>query len=1140
MNAREGNVASAATSSTSKETAPMNARDRIPARHLCAAAALATVVALFLAASTSAAVPPAPSWTIASVATPTNFVRGDVVNDYSYEVTITNSGGGATDGSPVTIVDKLPKHLTVLKSEFKLRYKGTSQDLGESGSNPEHIQICEKQETAAEAWTVTCTIPHEFAGTGEAVSLFTPGEVAHLVVHVSIPMSATVEGEALINEAEVQGGGAAPVSTSSKNVVSSQPAPPGLAYFQAALTGPDGQPATQAASHPYQYTTSFSLNTKETPPGTETRIVPSGGDAKDLPVALPQGLIGSPTSTTRCTAQQFSSTHLLAFPPELNPYGANVIDQQNECPDGAAVGFVVLLRVESFAGINVVPLYNLVPPPGEPAQLGFQFASVPFFIDTEVRPDENYKIVGALHNNNQAKRVISASVTLWGTPAAKAHDAIRGGCLNPAAEVLPWSIGECPAGITPRPFLRLPTSCVNPLATVMSVDTWSAPGAFFSSTSTSPAPTGCNLLTFEPSLEAHPTASVADSPTGLRADLHVPQNETPEGLGEADLRKTVVDLPEGLVLNPASANGLGSCSSAQIGREEGSQSGFDNEPAHCPDSAKIGTVEVDTPLIDHPLPGSVYVATPYDNPFHSLLAIYVVVHDPATGIVVKLAGKVEADSSTGRLTTTFDETPQTPFEDFKLNFFSGPGAPLRTPSTCGTYSTASTMTPWSAPESGPPAGDSDTYAISKAPSGSSCPASKSALPHAPSFSAGTISPIAGAYSPFVVNLRREDGSQEFASLTVTPPPGLLGRLAGIPYCPDSALAQAAAKSGTAEKAHPSCPAASEVGTVTVGAGAGAAPYYTQGRAYLAGPYKGAPLSLAIVTPATAGPYDIGTVVVRTALYVDPETAQISAKSDPIPHILEGIPLDVRSIAVRLDRPSFTLNPTNCDPFAVGGALVSTLGQSASLTDHFQVSECAALGFKPSLSLHLKGGIARSSHPALRAVLTYPKGAYANVARASVALPHSEFLDQGHIRTVCTRVQFAANACPAGAIYGYARAITPLLDAPLEGPVYLRSSSNPLPDLVADLNGQIHVVLDGRIDSVHGGIRTTFAVVPDAPVSKFVLEMQGGKKGLLVNSRNICAGVNRATAKFKAQDGDAYDSKPPLKAQCAKRAKHRKR
>jgi len=1104
------------------------------AKSLRSAFTLALLAAAF-AATPALAAEAQPSWSVSSLATPTAFVPGDTVGHYSFDVRIANFGGAPSDGSDIVITDTLPAGLEVKGVSMSLRTTNTEQkhDYGSLGDG-----FCETGK-AGEVETVTCTISETMPEAAEPARV-QPSEERRLEIRVETPGSVP-EGLTLTNHVEVQGGGAPPASTSADNVTATfdaeghpLPAAGGITFFHPSLTELDGQASTQAGSHPYQVIpSSFALHTKPSPPNSIAAFVPAGGDVKQVSVTLPEGMAANPTEgvVKRCTPLQFTTTHTVNLPSASFFTG-------NACPDGSAVGLVLVQQVEGTSGFLPLPLYNLVPPPGMPAQFGFQILNLPFYIDTEVRPDEDYRIVGTLRNLTQVKRLTSATVILWGTPADPRHDALRGTCLNELPELFPISLGQCPAGIAdPKPLFRMPTSCASPLQTSIDVANWTNPGELFSRTDTALAPSGCNQLEFEPSLEARPTTDVADSPTGLHVDVHVPQDEDPEGLGSADLRDTVVTLPEGIAINPSSANGLAACSPAQVGLTSAPGSvpvTFSAAAAQCPGAARIGSVEVDIPAIDHPLKGGVYVATPHENPFDSLLALYIAVEDPRSGVVVKLAGEVEADPVTGQLTTTFAEAPQQPFDDFKLDFFGGPAAALRTPPTCGTYSTTSTMRPWSAPESGPPATPSDTYAISKAPGGGACADSEAALPHAPGFDAGTIAPIARAFTPFVINLRREDGSQEFGSLTVTPPPGLLGKLAGIPYCPEGALLAAQLKSGTQEKADPSCPAASRVGTVDVGAGAGPAPYFTEGTAYLAGPYKGAPLSLAIVTPATAGPYDLGTVVVRTALRVDPETAQITAVSDPIPHILQGIPLDVRQIDVKLDRPGFTLNPTSCDPMAVTGQADSILGQSAPLSQPFQVGECGRLGFKPKLSLRLKGGTRRSAYPALSATLTMPEGG-ANIARASVALPHSEFLEQGHIGTICTRVQFAAGACPAASVYGKARALSPLLGDPVEGPVYLRSSDHPLPDLVADLNGQIHVVLVGRIDTVRGGIRTSFEGVPDAPVSKFVLSMQGGKKGLLVNSRNICASPGRAVARFDAQNGKTADSRPPLKTRC--KAKH---
>ncbi len=619
-------------------------------------------------------------------------------------------------------------------------------------------------------------------------------------------------------------------------------------------------------------------------------------------------------------------------------------------------------------------------------------------------------------------------------------------------------------------------------------------------------------------------------------NLHVPQNQDFDGLAEANLKNTEVVLPEGMTVNPPAAAGRSGCSEAELGLESAA-------PAGCPDSSKVGTVEVDTPLLDHTLPGSVYLATPYANPFGSLLAIYVTVYDEQSNIVIKLPGKVEADPVTGRLTTRVAENPELPFEDFRLHFFNGPRAPLKTPLTCGSHTTTSTLVPWSTPE-GQNATPSDSFQTSiAAGNNGNCPTSEASAPNKPSFTAGTVAPDAGAYSPFVLKLTRADGTQRLTGLNAKLPKGLTGKLAGIPYCSEAQLAVAksreAPNQGALEQASPSCPAASEVGTVTVGAGAGITPLYVQGHAYLAGPYKGAPISMAIITPAVAGPFDLGAVMVRTALQVDPETAQIHAVSDPFPTILQGIPLDLRSVTVNLARPEFTLNPTSCDPAQITGNALAASGQSAALTSPFQVGGCSALKFKPKIAISLKGGTKRNKYPALKAVATYPKGANANIASVQVTLPHSAFLEQSHIGTVCTRVQFAADACPKASVYGFAKATTPLLDKPIEGPVYLRSSSHELPDLVMALSGQVDVVVAGRVDTGKGGgIRNTLEATPDAPISKFTLEMKGGKKGLLVNSENICKKPQKAIVSYTAHNGDAYSAQPLIKNDCGKKAKKR--
>jgi hypothetical protein len=889
--------------------------------------------------------------------------------------------------------------------------------------------------------------------------------------------------------------------------------------FTAGVTDALGNPYTQAGGRPYEANTSFFFNVKHD--DFTNREVPVEA-VKDVVAELPPGFIGNPRAATPCT-----QVLLYASP------GSGVA-----CPASSQVGVAVIDTDQGiFRQKFTVPVYNVQPEPGQLAVFGFSVSGVVVHVVASLRTDSDYGITTTVTDVSQQLAIYSTSLTFWGVPADPAHDPQRGQlCFGIVCE----AGGESAGIATPKPFLSNPTNCQGGLpVTTLRIDSWGKIGVFKPYTATSPVPTGCSDLDFRPTIQARPTTDLADSPSGLEFELKQPQNEDPDGTATAQLKDAVVDLPPGLTVNAASANGLDACSPGQIGLSTPvgqAAAHFNGDPASCPDGSKLGTVEAITPVLDHPLKGSVYLARQNQNPFGSLLAIYLTIEDPQTGLIVKLPGEVRADPASGQLTASFRENPPLPVESLRVDFFEGDAAALKTPATCGTFTTTARLTPWSTPD-GADATPSDAFALTKGAGGGACVGSEATAPNKPSFSAGTVDPTAAAFTPFVLKLARPDGSQQIRAIDTTLPKGLLGKLAGIPYCPDASLAAAQGKSGRSEQASASCPSASQVGSVEVGVGAGPRPYYAQGKAYLAGPYKGAPVSLAIVTPAVAGPFDLGNVVVRAALHVDPETAQIHAVSDPIPAILQGIPLDVRSVVLTVDKPSFTLNSTSCAPMSVLGSATSVFGQDASLSSPFQVGECGRLGFKPGLKIDLEGGTKRSEFPALIATLQARSGD-ANIARTVVALPHSEFLAQEHIKTICTRVQFAAGqtpgeACPAGSIYGHARALTPLLDKPLEGPVYLRSSSHELPDLVATLSGQIDVALVGRIDSVKGGIRTSFESVPDAPVSKFVLSMKGGKKGLLVNSRNLCKSTNKASVQMDSQSGKALDFEPVVSNACKK-------
>lgn len=868
-----------------------------------------------------------------------------------------------------------------------------------------------------------------------------------------------------------------------------------------------GEPDTQAGSHPYEVSTSIKFATEEIEPNPFQpgfkQPAPTQ-NVKDVDVELPAGLIGDPSATPHCAVESLS--RLLTDP--------------ETCPEDTQVGTTTIFTLGGAK--TTAPVWNMVPPPGVPAMFAFVVAVDPVIATATVRPaeagngSEGYGLDIHLSNISQGLPLFGTELTFWGNPADPGHDAERGLCLLAAEGSATEPAGGCPwRGPEPKPFMTLPTSCTGaPSVTRLHATSWNGEEdtASFATHGVFGEPLGvegCDRVPFGGSIETALGTPTADSPSGLSVDLKIPQNTNPDGLATANLKKTVVTLPPGISIDPSTANGLVGCSVAQ----------FDEAPSSCPQNSKIGTVEIDTPLLQAPITGGIYLARQTENPFGSLIAIYLI--GEADGVRVKLPGEIALDPASGRLVTTFDNTPQVPFSDFRLNFFGGPSAVLATPVTCGTQPSSAVLTPWSG---NAPLGAGSSITVSSAPSGG-CPTTASARPFALRLEAGTRSNAAASSSPFALQVSRADGNQEIGRIDATLPAGVLAKLKGVPEC------------GNADAAAGRCAAASQVGSVTVGAGAGANPFYVRtGRAYLTGPYKGAPLGLDFVVPAVAGPLDLGTVNVRAAVFVDPETAQITVKSDELPHVLSGIPLRLRSVRIDVDKQGFTLNPTSCDPMKVTTHVTSTEGAGADLAGRFQAAGCNQLGFAPTVTPKILGGrkaMNRRRHPALRVTVREPQG-QANIAGVSFAIPHSIMLDQGHIKGVCTRAQFSAEKCPKGSIYGAAKVTTPLLDKPLQGPVYLRSSSNRLPDLVVDLKGQIEIVLDGRIDNHAGGIRTRFTGVPDAPISTFTLNMKGGAKGLLVNSVNLCRAGAKAVVQTTGHNGATHDTQPALATACGKK------
>lgn len=894
---------------------------------------------------------------------------------------------------------------------------------------------------------------------------------------------------------------------------------PGFESFDVTFDGSDGLGSMQAGGHPFSMTTAMSVAQEETPAGG---VFPLEAlrNARFDQVA---GLSGIPSSAPPCATLDFLT---------LVP-GVNNVPQ---CAPGAAIGTVrVVVGEEGGENPLPAPVYNLEAAPGTAAKLGFWVQNVPVTVDLGLSESPPYDVVATLTNISQILEFLSARLTLWGVPADPVHDQKRGLCFATSA------VDSCPAAIPRAAFLVLPRACEGPLGTTWATESWQgaagAGGALTHDDSGNAAGmAACDKLRFEPRIGAAPTARSAESPSGLDFDLDMRDEgiANPDGIAFSDTKKAVVTLPKGMTLNPSQAEGLATCSERQLAMETAASP----PGAGCPQASKIGAVEVQTPTFPgRTFKGELFVATPYENRFGTLIAVFMTIKDPELGIAIKLAGKVEPDPRTGQLVTTFDDLPQQPFSHFHLHFREGARSPLVTPPACGAYTVDALFTPWADPAA--PYPTSSSFQIAGGPAGGPCP-SAGPPPFHPGFSAGTLNSSAAAYSPFHMKLTRNDGDQDITRFSSLLPPGLLAKLAGVSQCPDAALDAAKAKTGRQELASPSCPPDSQIGRLTVGAGVGSQLTYVGGRLYLAGPYRGAPLSVAAVTPAVAGPFDVGTVVVRVALRVNPVTAEAEvdgAASDPIPHVLQGIVLKVRDVRVDVDRSSFVLNPTSCATSSVkakiwgGGAdpFSSADDSPLSLADRFQASDCAALGFRPRLELKLKGGARRGDYPSLTA--TYrPRPSDANLRSLSLLFPPSEFVENAHFRTICTRVQFAAHACPGGAIYGHARAFTPLLDEPLSGPVYLRSSDHLLPDAVLVLHSRIvDAEVAVRIDSRHGRLRATVTDAPDVPVSKVVIEMQGGGKGLFVNSRNLCLGKRRATVQARAQSGRGRIFGPLMRA-----------
>jgi len=873
---------------------------------------------------------------------------------------------------------------------------------------------------------------------------------------------------------------------------------------------------TQVAGHPPDGITDFSFN--------KNGLGFPEGAVQDVRVDLPVGLSVNPEATAQCSEA------------ELEGSG---------CPLGSKVGtvevtpFEVGLLGEILGGVGTpVPavVYNIVPKQGEPAEFGFRV-----------------NLLG----------LVDMSVYLEGTVSWES-DYHEGFTIRAISNTVPLArnrlIFEGRAG--DGSFITVGSNCNGSTTTGLTVDSHEAPGSFlhYDTTPIEPVktihPSGCDKVPFAPTLTADAGTQQVDSPGDASVAVGVPFEPSKE-IANSTVKRAAVTLPLGSGLNPAAAEGLKACTDSQlkkgiaIGDRIANPAAIHPPPIECPAASKLGTVAIDTPVLPSgSIVGDVYLGKQLsrDPTSGQEYRVFVNAESPRYGVYVRLIGEVVANPLTGQLTAVFQETaqgglPQVPFSSFRMHFKGGDAAPLTSPPICTTTASGN-LVPWSG---GAEANPTATISLSGLPGGGACPKTMAERPFAPDLEAAPKSDQALAYTPFSAHLTRPQGQQELKKVDVTLPPGATAKLAGVPYCPPGKIKDAEERAGAAEKKNPSCPDDSKVGEASVRAGTGSSPLQIDGDVYLAGPYKGAPLSLVVVTPAIAGPFDLGTVVVRVALFLDPETAQVHPVAE-VPDVFGGAKLDIRSIFLNLNRKEFTLTGTNCGQHATSGTLGGGGGDptdpaafsSFPVSVPFRASGCKPLKFKPRLKLKLFQATHRNQHVRLRAALRARSGD-ANVARASVALPHAIFLDPMSLGTVCTRPQFAADECPRKSIYGHARAFTPLLGKPLEGPVVLRSNpQHTLPDMVAHLEGQVDIDLVGRIDSYKGGIRTTFDHVPDVPVTKFVLTLPGGKHGLLIASTNLCKTPPRAIVQLKGQNGRKANRHVKLRSAACGKGKKAKR
>jgi hypothetical protein len=1095
---------------------------RINIRLLCCAFAASLLGILALSASPSVAA--LPWWNLNTSVRPATIPAGGEGTIVAYAINL----GNATTSGPSRISVTLPEGVSIVEhaglppvSFYAFSGQG---DLAKEKVSGKPLELC--RTIASRVTCSTETQNPELAGL-EFIKPLAPYEFIEIRIGIK-DEGATADAKFQV---EVAGGGA---TTATRSVA--LPVGPNATVFggetYALLPETEGGTVdTVAGSHPYQLTSIFNLNqTREYAfPHSTTEIIEAPAPPRNIAFKLPAGQIGNATASPQCSEADFSA---------LLTGGAN------RCPPATAIGVAVITFDETtnLAPINApVPLFNLTPAFGEPARFGFEILGNPVILDTSVRSGagEDYGVTVSISDITELVNFVSSTVTFWGTPGDPSHDNARGWeCLVGGHWKNEAVLGPCKAQDQEKPpaFLTLPANCSAPFATTVEAESWTDPTKPVASVSSplayslhdaSGEPlglTGCNQLSFNPIVSAEPTTDSVSSPSGLNFNLNFDDEglASESGRAQSQVKNTVVTLPEGLTINPSAGVGLGGCTPEDYERET-----ISSIPGEgCPNNSKLGTVEIESSLLAQKIHGSIYIAQPYDNPFDSLVALYVVAKNPETGVLIKQPGKVEPNPVTGQLTTSFENIPQLPFSHFNFHFREGQQAPLVSPSLCGTYSTVAELSPWSAPSNTVTEGSS--FAITKGFDGGVCP-SGGLPPFKPGIESGLLNNNAGAYSSFYLHLTRTDAEQEIAGFSTNLPSGLTGNLSGIPFCPDADIEVARHNTGAQEEASPSCPAASQIGHTLVGTGVGAVLAYVPGKIYLAGPFHGAPFSLVAVTSAVVGPFDLGTVVLRFGLSIDPTTARVSVEptsSEPIPTIIDGIVTHVRDIRVYIDRHDFTLNPTSCNALSIASTLTSDHSQTSTVTSPFQASNCQALAFKPGFKVSTSGKTSRIKGASLSVKLTYPsapQGTQANIAKVKVDLPKQLPSRLTTLQKACPDNVFNVNPanCPAASIVGHAKATTPLIPDPLIGPAYFVSHGGAkFPELIVVLQGYgVTIDLHGETFISKAGITSsTFRAVPDQPVGSFEITLPQGTDSALAANGNLCKAKLTMPTVFVAQNG----------------------